>query len=200
MIEKGKVDIVAATQENFFTEEETFGADQGLQFAIAFTSELPPEVGTFAFSASEWGLDENGNFNYNEIPIESHTCSREELHLTEDTSNAKLFKPHSNNSQILSDYQENFLCIDNENLTINGDFDSTNGRTFNIYLWRCTGEECASDEELRSFLSHGYLLFASNLIRFDSNKYGDEAIIKESRISWIKVSSRVQLDYPFKVQ
>ena len=124
MIEKGKVDIVAATQENFFSEEETFGADQGLQFAIAFTSEIPPEIGTFGFSAFEWGLDENGNFNASETPIESHICSPEELHLTEETSNAKLYKPNSNISQVISNYQNNFLCIDNENLTINGDFDS----------------------------------------------------------------------------
>ena len=69
MIEKGKVDVVAATQENFFSELDKFGADQGLQFAIGFTSEIPPEIGTFAFSAHEWAIDEKGVFNENEIPI-----------------------------------------------------------------------------------------------------------------------------------
>ena len=60
MIEKGKVDIVAATQDDFFTTENTFGADQGLRFAIAFSSptldqieyELPPEIGTIVFKVA----------------------------------------------------------------------------------------------------------------------------------------------------
>ena len=101
MIEKGKVDIVAATQEDFFTVEDQFGADQGLQFAIAFSSiygytdyELPPEIGSLAFAVSQWGYDDNGEFYYLEFEIESHICSREELHLTEDTSNAKFYEPH----------------------------------------------------------------------------------------------------------
>ena len=69
LIEKGKVDIVAATQEDYFTVDDSFGADQGLNIAIAFTSltdtdnleyELPPEMGSIVFTVFEWGLDENG--------------------------------------------------------------------------------------------------------------------------------------------
>ena len=56
MIKKGKVAIVAATEEDYFTDNDVFSADQGLRIAVAFTSlsyineyELPPEVGTIVF-------------------------------------------------------------------------------------------------------------------------------------------------------
>ena len=101
MIGKGKVDIVAATQEDYFTADDSFGADQGLSFAIAFSSqndnfeyELQPEMGSIVFTVSKWGFDENGELKFTETPLESHVCSLEELHLTEDTSNAKFYKPH----------------------------------------------------------------------------------------------------------
>ena len=101
MIEKRKIDIVAATQEDYFTVDDSFGADQGLNIAIAFTSltdnleyELPPEMGSIVFTVGQWGLDENGVFYGSETPLETHICSREELHLTEDTSNAKFYEPH----------------------------------------------------------------------------------------------------------
>ena len=37
MIERGSVDIVAATEEDYFSDKTVFSADQGLMFAVAFT-------------------------------------------------------------------------------------------------------------------------------------------------------------------
>ena len=66
MIERGKVDLVAATEEDAFTVEDSFGSEQGLNFAIALTSvdgyfeyELPPEMGNIVFTVQQWGYDEN---------------------------------------------------------------------------------------------------------------------------------------------
>ena len=44
-----------------------------------------------------------------------------------------------------------------------------------------------------------YLLLLNNQIRFDSHNYHEEAIVMESRIRWITLSTKMQFQYPFVV-
>ena len=64
MVERGRVDIVAATEENFFMDTDVFSADEGLMFAMGVSDpnsflqyDLPIEMGKLVFEAIEWGYD-----------------------------------------------------------------------------------------------------------------------------------------------
>jgi len=59
--------------------------------------------------------------------------------------------------------------------------------------------ECKSDEEITEFMRDKWILLLYNQIRFDSNYYGEEAIIQESRIMWVPVNSQIQQSLPFKI-
>ena len=123
-----------------------FTSEMGLSFAIAFTAYdnetediLDASYGKLVFTTYEWGEDEAGNpfLSYDEIP--SHTCSREELGLVEDSENASLFFPVAEKKQnLLNMYQKKFKCINREDMHVNGDFDSDYARLISMRLVRCT--------------------------------------------------------------
>jgi len=53
---------------------------------------------------------------------------------------------------------------------------------------RCPGEEQCSDvKAANEYFKAGWLMVLSNKIRFDSNKYGEESIIREAIDNFIPV-------------
>jgi len=84
---------------------------------------------------------------------------------------------------------------------VHGDFDSQTARQLNFQLLRCTGRaDCKSEEEILDYFRGKYLIFCTNQIRFDSSKYNAEAIVKESRFSWLRMNTSVRETIPFKIQ
>ena len=64
--------------------------------------------------------------------------------------------------------KDGFICIDDDQLELFGDWNSEKARTIQISLKRCTGEAyCKNDEEIDHFLKGKYLLLLYNQIRFD---------------------------------
>ena len=60
------------------------------------------------------------------------------------------------------------LCLDKEELKINGNFDTSVADLLNIQLIRCTGRpDCKSDEEITAFFRNKFLVLFYNTIRFD---------------------------------
>ena len=102
MIEREAVDIVAATEENFFSDKTVFSANEGLMIAVVFVNkysskrygsggeyDLPPEIGKLVFEAEEWNYDD---WILNSIKeIDTHICTEEELNITKDTDNNSAF-------------------------------------------------------------------------------------------------------------
>ena len=83
--------------------------------------------------------------------------------MTEDTSNAAFFKPHKDSIPALENFQKKFLCIDDDELKLKGNYDTVNGRIIQIVFKRCIGEEyCWSDEAFKQFISHRYLVLFTN--------------------------------------
>ena len=84
------------TDEEYFAEEHKFGYKNGFNIAVAFTEygnnrewELPKDVGTLRYRGYSWGEHANGtSWEKTEI-FKGHECSREELGLEEDRTNAK---------------------------------------------------------------------------------------------------------------
>ena len=156
------------------------------------------------FQLYEWGPDENGEFGFKFQNLTTHICTEEELGLNDNAKNpnhGQFFKIHPQSLVNVKLYRKKFLCIDREEMSLYGDYNSLSARTMRVQLMRCLGKDyCKSEEEINQFMLDKYLLMLNNQIRFDSTLFGSESIIMESRISWFRVSAFVQYDYPFKVQ
>jgi len=69
-----------------------------------------------------------------------------------------------------------------------------------LTLKKCRGEDyCASEDEIANYFRGKYFGFLTNSIRFDSTKWGEESIVKESSLAWIPISTQAQTEIPFKV-
>ena len=86
LIEKKDVDVLSATKQLVFTEDDIFTYDNGFNIAVAFTSfnnneewELDPAYGTLVFNSLEWGIYPEGTI-YSELKeLPSHPCTNREF-------------------------------------------------------------------------------------------------------------------------
>ena len=61
----------------------------------------------------------------------------------------KFFELHETSIDVVKLYQKKFLCIDEEESTLHGDYDSLAARTIRVQLRKCEGKDyCKSDEEI----------------------------------------------------
>ena len=99
-------------------------------------------------------------------------------------------------------YRQKFLCVNQDDLEIYGSFSSQKAKLLRVYLELCHGEEnsCASENEIVEYMKDKYLLFLTNQIRFDSKEYSEESIVKESRVDWIRVSTKQPFEQPYSVK
>ena len=67
-------------------------------------------------------------------------------------------------------------------------------------ILKCTGHDyCKDDAAISSYFKKRFLVMLSNRIRFDSEKFGAQALIRESTVDWVNVSTHVQLTESFAV-
>ena len=70
--------MTLSIEENFFTDTDTFGSENGLTIAAAFLSAkgtpVDPEKGELVFYSASWSAN-----NYKETEIPSHSCTDEEF-------------------------------------------------------------------------------------------------------------------------
>ena len=96
----------------------------------------------------------------------THKCSKEELGL--EGYNARSMKPRKDALKLLELYKDKFLCLDENNLFLRGNFDTNKTSNIRIKLNRCTGKEyCKSEKEINDFIRGKYLMVYLNQIRFD---------------------------------
>ena len=78
----------------FYSEDYIFSYEKnGLNLAVAFTAYdtetepiLDDSYGRLIFNAVEWGPNPDGTYYSRRTELETHTCSREELGITDDKS------------------------------------------------------------------------------------------------------------------
>ena len=90
-LEKKDVDILSATNDLFYTDEDIFSYKNGLNVAVAFTAYdteeswiLDETYGELIFNSYSWGPQEDGSYGTVRKLLESHVCEKAELHLDED--------------------------------------------------------------------------------------------------------------------
>ena len=86
LIAKKDVDVLSATKQLVFNENDKFTYDNGFNVAVAFTSfnnneewELDPAYGTLVFNSFEWGINLDGSLFSELKRLPSHGCSNREF-------------------------------------------------------------------------------------------------------------------------
>ena len=86
LINKKDVDVLSATKDIFYTDDDKFTYANGFNIAAAFTSysdltewELPAEYGRLAINSFSWGIGEDGAPFATRTELETHPCSKEEM-------------------------------------------------------------------------------------------------------------------------
>ena len=86
LLNKKDVDVLSATKDIFYTDDDKFTYENGFNIAVAFTSyndetewELPAEYGRLVINSYSWGIGEGGAPFTARTELETHACSKEEM-------------------------------------------------------------------------------------------------------------------------
>ena len=80
------------------------------------------------------------------------------------------------------------MCLDEADMDIQGNIGSSQAQILYVDIVICNREteaNCKEEEEIWDYFSRVQLTILKNQISFDQSKYGEEAIIKESRLDVI---------------
>ena len=193
---KISVDIVEAVYKNHFDDHYKFGAEQGLNIAVAIVNAsdqetyqpLDPLYGRLRVSKTKTGLNEQGIFGLlSEEEIGSHPCTLEEVGLA--GSNPKFFPVTLQHKRTFEPAVQSFTCVDQSKLEVQGGINSALYQYISVEVIRCTGDVlCKSEEEVMKYFEKRQIYALMNSIRFDPQKFGKEAIVMESSIDRILLS------------
>ena len=128
-----------------------------------------------------WGNNPDGTPFTERKPLKTHNCTREELNLEGDGSNAKLFPIHRSSKSNIDFYWKKFLCVDPEEMRISGDYNSKKARQINIQLQKCQGEGCKNETEITKFFKNKFMYLHINEVNFVTDGFDSERVNKESR-------------------
>ena len=199
--------IYMSQNENFFKDTDAFSPDQGFAIAVAYMNTkdvsevLDPKKGELAFYLNEWGYDERGEFveTYEKVP--HRKCTDQDLGL-DGGKNAQFFPMSAKIKEQVEEIKHLYQCIDSDVISIMGSYDSSSeGRMIYIRLtYKCEVEnECTEQEISRQMFKNNWLQMISNRIRFDSENYGESAILKEVDLSWLPIQTQIQQQVRFSV-
>ena len=196
-IGKTDIKIMLQTDDMHFDEMDRFTAKMGFNIAVAFTAYdseqdwiLDERYGELVVKSFSWGTGEDGKPYTTNKKLKTHICTEEDLALNGVTDNSLFFEPHSASKPFASFYRKKFLCVDPEDMYINGDFTSNSATQIRVYLTKCRNRpDCYSDAQINAFYRDKFLLLLMNQARFMQEQFGPDAIIKESRLFWQTVNT-----------
>mmetsp|Transcript_10769 Transcript_10769/g.13475 ORF Transcript_10769/g.13475 Transcript_10769/m.13475 type:complete len:260 (+) Transcript_10769:65-844(+) len=196
LLQRKDTDIIEAFQESHFPDHERFNAENdGFFVAAALTNydsntEIieKPEYGELLIEHYGWGNADDG-YSYGSHALNNHYCTDEDLGFerTDQTVIYPIFERSIPEVQI---YKKKFKCINKESLTIWGDYNSAKAMQLSVKFHMCSGHSyCKSKDEIREWISGLYIVLLYNNIRFKSESYFDESMVREARLLYIPVSS-----------
>ena len=199
------ISIIEVKHDYFFNDTEQFSADQNNFFFAAALTKFDKNqtiteeerYGKLTIEQYGWGNEEEG-YQYGTTEVPNRYCSDKDLgyERTEDT----LIHPIFNRSQEeVDNYRYKFKCIDEDKLSIWGDYNSAKAMQLAVKFQMCEGAGCESEEEIKKWLSGKYVVLLYNQVRFITNQFGKDSIVKEARITYVPISSQTRQLIPFKV-
>ena len=120
------------SNQQYLDHTFVFGAEQGLELAIAFTAYdnsreiiLDKSIGELVFIAYEWGENvDTGDVFVKRTRIPSYPCSRDELGIGEENENRRFYPIYPWQENQLEKFHKKFRCIKREDMRIYGDWNS----------------------------------------------------------------------------
>ena len=143
---KKDVDILSTINDGAFDADFVFDYDSGLNFAFAFTAYdsnpnpiLNETIGNIQFNHYKWGVDEaTGAYGTGRQKVESqHDCTSEELGIDGNPANAKFLPIFESSKGEVEFYQKKLKCVDTEDMSLYGDFNSAKGSQLNLQITMC---------------------------------------------------------------
>ena len=126
-------------------------------------------------------------FDYVELP--SHYCTAEELNLEKSpVQQANVFFPIAERyERDMEAHNKKFLCLDQENMRLQGDYSSETASLLEVRIEKCVGHDyCRDEKEIDDFFkADKYIIMLNNQIRFNSELHNEDSIIKESVLYWM---------------
>ena len=104
------------------------------------------------------------------------------------------FYPTEKNSQKpLEFYKQKFYCPDTTDLRIRGAFNGNKAKFMGVAMSYCDDRirsDCAdpNSDNAKYFFKEYYMVILHNQSWFDVNAYGEEAVVKESKLKWVPVA------------
>ena len=136
LIGKKSIRILSSVKDLYFKDDNEFDYSLGLNIAVAFTPydsstdwNLEAKYGELVINSFSWGYKDDGTPFTERKPVKMHNCTREELNLdAKDGYNARFFPLHQSTKANVDLWWKKFLCIDEEDLRISGDYNSEAAR------------------------------------------------------------------------
>ena len=202
--------------EGVFTYEDTFTAEEGLFIAAALTeyddnTEVieDKQFGELVIEHYGWGYE--GALGTKSTSLKEHYCSDAELGLASqaetDSTGSSIYPIFESSKKEVQTWKKKFKCIPREDLIIWGDYNSAKAQQISVKFEMCDdtkerfkGVTCKEKEEIQKWLQRKFIILLYNQMRFDPKGFHEAAIISESRINYIPISSQVRQIIPFKVE
>ena len=97
-----------------------------------------------------------------------------ELGIEYDPEETKFYPVIEKNREVLKHLSKKFQCVDEEDLYLQGDYDSDVASLFNVQLKKCVNNTedaeapiCKSEKEILEFFKDKFLIILNNQIRLD---------------------------------
>lgn len=197
--------VTSTVTENFYDTSFQFEASEWNFFmAFALTNydsseevEEDRRYGQLVFKQSGWG---NGvDISLDTRVVESHFCSDEELGITR-SEKTKIYPWIDGMEKEVMTWRRKFRCATDPNIKLWGDYNSPKAQTFKVDFEKCTGKDyCKSEAEIRDWLRQKFIVLIYNQVRFNPEGYGEQSVIRESRIHYIPVNTQVREMHRFQV-
>ena len=132
LVDYGSNTIMVSTKDSYFDMEYEFGTQDGFMIAFGLTTydddyevTEDPQYGQLKAYYKSWGEDGQPGIVWTEVP--SSPCTENQL------KEGNLFYPvHKNSAFDLMAYHKKFKCVDKEQLTVHGDYNSATAQAFVI--------------------------------------------------------------------
>ena len=164
--------MTLSIEENFFTDTDSFGSDDGLAVAAIFLPRpgipIDPERGELVFYSFSWDSFETSGSLKDEIP--SHSCTDEEFGFNK-TENSRFYPMNGPIKERIEMHKGDWKCIPREQTKVLGTYDSDNMKRIDIRInKKCSKENnkgCSDD-----YFKGGNIILIINRIRFDNKLFG----------------------------
>ena len=169
--------MVQYTIEDHFVKDSEFTAKQGLEIAVGFLGGeqgvIDPKYGEISFQIISY----DSLYGVYLKKIESHVCTNAELGQLEDQGGTKMMpmKKAVRDSLLFTTY----FCIDSNQTALKGSQAASQFSEIVINIERCSNKDiCMNDDAITEYFKGSAVTLIYNKIRFDSQRFGKDAIFK----------------------